>query len=85
MERGCAQIMYVTLFYGIFYPLPDNLQQGRLLGDANDVFASGPPAQEALKVKPTGENYASCGKKWSKYGQNYVSRGEKRSKFCFRR
>jgi hypothetical protein len=33
--------------------------QRRLLGDANDAFASGSPAKD----QPTGQNYPSCSKK----------------------
>jgi len=40
--------------------------QGRLLGDGNDGFPSGPPAEEALRG-PTGQNLASGGEKRSKF------------------
>jgi hypothetical protein len=53
--------------------------QGRLLGDANDAFASGPPAQKAPRGppdQPTGQNYAFCGKKMVKILPPAVKNGE---------
>ena len=43
--------------------------QGWLLGDANDAFASGLPAREAPRGppdQPTGQNFASSDEKWTK-------------------
>jgi hypothetical protein len=47
-----------------------DLEVGAALGDDNDAFPSGPPAQEGLRGAPdqtTGQNYASCSKKLLKF------------------
>jgi hypothetical protein len=51
--------------------------QGRLLGDANDAFTSGPPVQETPKGAPRPADRSKLCILRLKNGQNFVSGGEK--------